>query len=55
MSDVLAKIYQVLYQATGSDLAPVLVFAILLVLLGLAVGHVVMLLLRRLRPTQATK
>ncbi len=50
MIDLLANVYQFLFESTGSDLAPVLVFAVILVLLGLGVGYLVTTLLGRLRP-----
>jgi len=49
ITDLMGNAYQYLYEATGSDLAPVAVYAVVLVLLGLGVGHLVMLLLNRLR------
>jgi len=47
----MGSLYQYLYEATGSDLAPVAFYAVVLVLLGLGVGHLVMMLLNRLRST----
>ncbi|MGD9497872.1 MAG: hypothetical protein AB7Y46_16335 [Armatimonadota bacterium] len=53
ISDLLAKIYQFLFEATGSDFAPVVAFAIILVLLGTAVGYLVTALMARRRRTPA--
>ena len=55
ITDLMGTAYQYLYQTTGSDLTPVACFAIVLVLLSLAVGHLVMMLLSRVRPVEATE
>jgi len=55
ITDLMARIYQYLYQATGSDLAPVLFYAVVLVLVGLGVERLVMAVLSRLRSTPAAE
>lgn len=55
VTDLMGNVYQYLYEATGSDLAPVAFYAVVLVLLGFGVGSLAMMVLRKLRPTETAE